>query len=133
MYVRFHSPWAQVRHGIDYGIFRPAYACSRDERVPEILRLAIRHQLDWFEEHLPIPAWRSFCVRSRGQWLQAGICWFVDAAREPIARAYAVAGLLGECGVPVAKVATHCPGQILYRDHMQVVAKPDAATPTLWH
>jgi hypothetical protein len=33
----------------------------------------------------------------------------------------------------VTKVATHRPGQILYRDPLQVVAKPDAATPTVWH
>jgi hypothetical protein len=54
-------------------------------------------------------------------------------AREMIAHAFALQALLSECGVPVIKVATHRPGQILYRDAYQIVAKPEAATPTVWH
>jgi hypothetical protein len=133
MFVRFHTPWAQVRRGVHYGLFGPAYAATRSSRVPEVLRLAVRHELDWFEYHLPVPGRRAFCVKSRKVWRPDGICWFVDDAGEMIARAFALAALVRECGLPVSKVATRRPGQVLYRDAYQIVAKPDRATPTTWH
>lgn len=132
MYVRFHSPWAQ-RRGVHFGLFGPAGALAWDERVPEPLRVAIGHELDWFNAHLPVPRRRAFTVRSRKRWVDVGICWFHDDAREMIARGFALAALLGECGVPVTKVATRRPGTVLYRDAWQIVAKPEPATPTTWH
>jgi hypothetical protein len=104
-----------------------------NSRVGEALRVAIRLELDWFNANLPVPKRRHFLVKSRKQWHAEGICWFVDDAREMIARAFTLSWLLRECGVPMTKVATRRPGQILYRDDYQIVAKPDAATPTLWH
>jgi len=133
MYVRFITPWWQVRRGIHYGLFGPAYECARHPEIPAMLRDAIWAEIDWFNANLPVPAGRSFLVKPRKRWLPDGICWFVDDAREPIARAFALAWLLKECGVQVTKVATHRPGQILYRDAWQIVAKPEAATPTTWH
>jgi hypothetical protein len=147
MYLRFITPWWPLgaargavrnrrRRGVDCGLFGPAYHCARDrEEVPEVLRHALWAQIDWFEAHLPAPspADRAFCVRSKGHWRPDGICWFNHDAREAIARAFALAALLGECGVPARKVATRQPGTILYRDRWQIVAKPAAQTPTRWH
>jgi hypothetical protein len=133
MYVRFHSPWAEVRRGVHFGLFGPAYDCWYDENVPASLRAAIRHELDWFEHHLPVPKRGVFYVKSKKRWYRAGICWFVDDARGMIAHAFVLAALLRECGVPVSKVATHRPGTILYHDPYQIVAKPIEATPTVWH
>ena len=125
-YVRFITPWWRVRRHVDCGPFGPAYEAWRDERVPEVLRVAIGQEIDWFERNLPVPHPRrdAFCVKSRGRWRPDGICWFVAEAREMIAHAFVLASLLGEVGVPVRKVAAECPGQILYRDPWQVVAKP---------
>ena len=133
-YVRFITPWWRVRRDVDCGPFGPAYAASRAEAVPEVLRIAIRHELDWFEQYLPVPSPRrdAFCVKSRGRWRADGICWFVSEAREMIAHAFVLAALLNEAGMPVRKVATHRPGTILYRDPWQIVAKPCPATPTLY-
>jgi hypothetical protein len=50
-----------------------------------------------------------------------------------IGHAFVLASLLDEAGMPVRKVATHRPGTILYRDRWQIVAKPIAVTPTLYH
>ncbi len=72
-------------------------------------------------------------VKSRRRWRADGICWFVDDAREMIARAFALAALIGEAGVPARKVATRRPGTILYRDPWQIVAKPEETTPVTWH
>ncbi len=60
--------------------------------------------------------------RGRGRWRADGICWFVDDAREMIARAFGLAALIGECGVP-----TRHPGTVLYRDPWQIVAEPGEA------
>lgn len=77
-----------------------------------------------------MPKRRAFVVKSKKRWRSVGICWFKDDARE-IAHAFTLAWRIRECGVPVTKVATHRPGQILYRDDFQIVAKPEAATPTV--
>lgn len=125
-YVRFITPWWRVRRHVDCGPFGPAYDAWHDERVPEVLRVAIGQEIDWFERNLPVPKPRrdAFCVKSRRVWRPDGICWFVAEAREMIAHAFVLASLLGEVGVPVRKVAAECPGTILYRDPWQVVAKP---------
>lgn len=133
MYVRFYSPWAEVRRGVHYGLFGPAGDCAHDLGVGEGLREAIWSELDWFADRLPVPKRRAFVVKSKKRWRSVGICWFKDDAREMIAHAFTLAWLLRDCGVPVTKVATHRPGQILYRDDYQIVAKPEAATPTVWH
>ena len=132
MYVRFIVPW-RGRRGVDYGLFWEASARSEDSRVHAALRAAIRGELDWFNANLPVPKRRAFLVKSRGRWLSDGICWFVDDAREMIARAFVLAALLGESGTPCTKVATRNPGQILYRDTWQIVAKPAPDTPVQWH
>ncbi len=133
MYIRFLVPGRPVRAGVDCGLFRPAGAVAYDRRTPEPLARAIEHELDWFNAELPVPRRAAFLVKSRKRWRDEGICWFRDDAREMIARAYALAALLGECGLVVTKRATRRPGQILYRDDWQIVAKPDPATPTRWH
>ena len=124
MYVRFIGPW-RGRRGFRQGMFREAGWVVDDSRVNELLRIAVDQELAWFREHLPVPQRRAFLVKSRGEWLPDGICWFLDDARAMIARAYGLAALLGECGMPVTKVATRTPGQILYRDRYQIVARPE--------
>ena len=49
-----------------------------------------------------------------------------------IARAFVLASLLREVGVPVRKVWSDHVGTVLYRDNWQVVAKPTDATPRAW-
>lgn len=132
-YVRFITPWWRVRRQVDCGPFGPAYSACRSDAVPEVLRIAIRQELDWFEDRLPVPARSAFRVKSRKVWRSDGICWFVDDAREMIGHAFVLASLLEEAGLPVRKVATRRPGTILYRDPWQIVAKPIDATPTLYH
>jgi hypothetical protein len=131
MYVRFIVP-QRGRRGVDLGLFRHAKFNVEDSRVHEALREAIRIELDWFNANLPIPRRCVFLVKSRGRWLSDGVCWFLDDAREMIARSFTLASLLRECGLPAAKVATSRPGQILYRDAWQIVAKPEEGTPIAW-
>jgi hypothetical protein len=132
MYLRFIAPGRPLRAGIWPGLFRPAYELAEDRDTPEGLAVAIRHELDWFEDVVPAPPSTAFGVRSRKRWLAHGICWFRADARDAVSHGHTLAALLGECGLPMARVTTRRPGQILYRDDWQVVAKPEAATPTRW-
>jgi len=132
-YVRFITPWWRVRRQVDCGPFGPAYEAWRDGDVPEVLRVAIGEEIDWFEQNLPVPHWQAFRVKSRRRWRSDGICWFHAEAREMISHAFVLAALLEEIGVPVRKAATHRPGTILYREPFQIVAKPIEAMPTLYH
>jgi hypothetical protein len=131
-YVRFITPWWRVRRQVDCGPFGPAYEALRDRSVPEVLRVALGREIEWFEQNLPVPRRDAFRVKSRKRWRPDGICWFVWEAREMIAHSFVLAALLREIGVPVRKVATHRPGTVLYRDPWQIVAKPIEATPTLF-
>lgn len=132
-YVRFITPqWRVRRCDADCGPFGPAYDALYERGVPESLRIAIAQEIDWFEANLPVPRRDAFRVKSRRRWYSDGICWFVAEAREMIGHAFVLASLLGDLGVPVRKVATHRPGTVFYRDAWQIVAKPIAATPTLF-
>lgn len=128
MYLRFTVP---VEHGgtvtrarVAPGPFRIAsnlYWDGDHESDPRLM--ALRRELDWFNDRLPVP--RRFSVRAKGRWWRDGICWFRDDAREMIAHMEAMVGLIEDCGVPVTRNWTRDPGQLLYRDDWQVVAKPE--------
>lgn len=126
MYLRFMTPGAVTRAGVRPGLFRAAYDL-RDDLWPSPLAHAIAHELDWFGDCLPVPRGaHPFAVRSARVWHRDGVCWFrpQPEAREAIAHAHVLAALLGEGGVPVERITTWRPGTILYRDAIQVVAKP---------
>ena len=124
MYLRFTVPGTVTRARVAPGPFRLASAlcCSRGD-TPDPVLLALRRELDWFNEWLPVP--RRFGVVAKGRKWSDGICWFRDDAREMVGHAYVLAALLAECGVPIERSWTRDPGQILYRDAFQVVAKPE--------
>jgi hypothetical protein len=125
MYLRFTAPGAVTRARVAPGLFGPAHDLwwGRTEDTPVLL--ALRRELDWFNDQLPVP--RRFGVRARGRWWSDGVCWFRDEAREMVAHAHTLAGLIADCGVPIDRIWTRDPGQILYRDRWQVVAKPEQA------
>jgi len=133
MYVRFISPWRAGNARGYFGLFQPAVEIVYDEATPYHFYLPIRELLDWFNDNLPKPAEGSFAVRSRRIRRDVGICWFQSDAKEMIANAHILASILNECDVPIRKVTTHNPGQLLYQDDHQIVAKPIASTPVCWH
>ena len=124
MFLRFTVPGTVTRARVAPGPFRLAYEVCRwgDSDGNPVIE-AIRHELEWFCAWLPAP--RRFGVMARGREWYDGICWFRDEAREMVGHAYVLAALLAECGVPVERSWTRDPGQILYRDRWQVVAKPE--------
>ena len=124
MFLRFTVPGTVTRARVAPGPFRTAYdVCYWSDRHDDPVIAAIRRELDWFGEWLPVP--RRFGVVAKGRHWSDGVCWFRDEAREMVGHAYVLAALLAECGVPVERTWTRDPGQILYRDRWQVVAKPE--------
>jgi hypothetical protein len=132
MYLRFVSPERAGRGRGAYGIFYAAGCAGRDHRNPDIVRGAIRSELDWFNANLPVPKGRHFVIKSKSCWYDEGICWFRAEARDMISHAWVLAALLRDCGVIINHLTTRDPGQILYRDDYQIVAKPGKWTPVAW-
>lgn len=137
MYLRFTSSDAVhlgLRGGkiVHRGIFGPAYRVRRDPTYPLYLRRAVHEDLRWFEEKLPVPPRGQFYVRSKSWWRSQGICWFKSEARDMIQRAFGLRSVLAECDILISELMTDQPGQILYKDAFQIIAKPDAQTPTVW-
>ncbi len=130
MYLRFVAPavpgrWTVTRSRVAPGLFRSGYDIgSGDDECP--VSLAIRREIDWFNAHLPVP--KRFAVKAKGVWHRDGVCWFRDDASEAVRHANVLAVLLGECGIRIDRIWTRNPGQILYSDRWQVVAKPEATT-----
>ena len=128
MYLRFTVPTAHggtvTRARLAPGPFR--LACNlywNGEHDSDPVLLALRRELDWFNDQLPVP--ERFDVKARGRWFSDGVCWFRDDAREMLAHMEALVSLVEECGVPVERNWTRDPGQLLYRDRWQIVAMPD--------
>lgn len=123
MYLRFTAPGAVTRAHVAPGLFGPAFDLWHGRKSETPTLLALRRELDWFNAELPRPS--RFTVKACGRRWSDGVCWFRDHAREMIVHAYALAALIEDCGVPIEPVWTRDPGQILYRDAWQVVAKPE--------
>ena len=124
MYLRFTVPGTVTRARVAPGPFRLANSLFWERAgTPDPVLFALRRELDWFDKWLPVP--RRFGVVAKGRKWSDGVCWFRDDAREMVGHAHVLAALLEECGVPVERSWTRDPGQILYRDAFQVVAKPE--------
>lgn len=133
MYLRFITPavpggYTATRCHVAPGLFGPAYGLWRNHRdTPTPALIGIRREIDWFEDWLPVP--NRFGVKSKGRWYSDGVCWFRDSARDMLGHAYALAALIEEFGVRIDRVRSNDPGQILYRDDYQIVAKPNRFGP----
>lgn len=121
MYLRFIIVAPQARR---FGLFRSEYHPRYDESLPDWLRAPIEDLYEWFGKNLAVP--HRFNGVSRRRRIYAGVCWFRPEAREHIARARELAVLIAEAGRPTAMLKTRHPGQVLYRDAVQIVAKPQA-------
>lgn len=124
MYVRFTVPGTVTRAHVAPGPFRAASHLYWDGDFDnDPVLIALRREIDWFNRHLPVP--RRLSVKARGVWWKDGVCWFRDDAREMLGHMQALVSLIEDCGVPVTRNWTRDPGQLLYRDRWQVVAKPE--------
>ncbi|MEM9310904.1 MAG: hypothetical protein AAGA34_05595 [Pseudomonadota bacterium] len=127
MYARFTAPaaagqWSVTRAHVDPGFFRSGYDVWSGE-ASDPVKIAIRQELDWFNEYLPVPS--RLAVKAKRVWHRDGVCWFREDAAEVLRHAFVLASLIEASGIRIDRTWTRDPGQILYRDKWQVVAKPE--------
>lgn len=105
------------------GLFRAANAAARSaEGVPGWVRAELRCEFVWFNDRLPVPGRLGRRAGRHGPvW---GVCWFQPEAREAINHARDVGWRLGELDYPVRDIRSARPGEIIWRDPMQIVTKP---------
>ncbi|MBO6730320.1 MAG: hypothetical protein JJ910_11420 [Maricaulis sp.] len=122
MYLRFCSfePYQDVP-GACRGFFDIAYEVRNNPATPDWLYEAVRDDIRWFCDTLPAP--KRVDVRSRGRWLPLGFCWFRSQAREHVSRARGLASLVELAGHPIRMIRHADPGEIIYSDEFQIVAK----------
>ncbi len=115
--VRFIASKIDPDSRVEEGIFSAAVRL-RDEG-PRYQREELRSQLDWFNQHLPEPAPLNHPRNKRA------ISWFKCESKDCITRIWSVVHILEENGVRIEKItADHPPGNVIYEDEWQVVAKP---------
>lgn len=123
MFVRFIVLARNPRRAS--GLFRGRPADFVDDNdVPSWLRTAIAAEYAWFNKHLKVP-YHQGASRSS---IAGGICWFRPEARVHKAHARQLAWLIAEAGSPTEMITTRDVGNIIYRDDVQVVAKPTGGT-----
>lgn len=128
MFIRFVTPdLAGAARGAQLGVFRSNLPCA-----PQWLNRAIRDEYRWFNENLRVPSHLGVVTRKSNR-RYAGVCWFRDDARDCVAHAWILTGLLNEAGVPVTRLVTDAPGDIVYRDDQQIVAIPHRERPLSRH
>lgn len=127
MYFRFVTATHDAHARAERGIFGDAYALARDERVNPWVRDALWRELRWFDDHVAVPCRLRRTFRRRGTI--HGICWFRPEADEAIGRARYAGWLMTEAGVPVAEIRTADPGELIWQDAVQVVARPGRHVP----
>lgn len=117
-YVRFQGLELNCGTSSKRGIFQLAYQLKYSPNTAEYDDKELRKNLNWLEMHLNAPS-----ILDRAGHKRA-ICWFKDAAHEPLKRIRSIKFLLEEYGYWVDQITTGKPGYILYEDGWQVAAKP---------
>jgi hypothetical protein len=100
------------------GIFQAALELRDQGRLEGYEEDWLERELSWLRMHLPTPN----CLRDKGN--ARAICWFKNSAQRAIDKVRGIVALLETKDMPVRMVATSDPGQIVYEDKFQVVAKP---------
>ena len=132
MYIRLVLPLYERRYGGEAGFFHQAYdVCRSCEGDEAWLKKELREQLDWFNANLAVPdqLGRSFKRRRNIH----GLRWFQPSARECISRARYVGWLMTEAGSPVREIRVRNPGEVIWRDELQLVAKAPNKLPRAFH
>lgn len=120
--VRFITHLIDADSRVKEGIFVAAYKLRDEGDIPPYQREELRSDLQWFNEHLPLPPPLSHGGNERA------ISWFKSQSKECISRVWSVVHILEENGIPITKITTEDPGYVIYEDEFQVVAWPSGAT-----
>ena len=106
-----------------HGPFR--FDCALDDpSLEEWERAALEEMYAWFNAHLKVPPFSQF--NRKGPFA----CWFRSDAGEPIRRMWDLVALVRELGWPARFVRSNDPGELVYFDEHQIVARRKEVRPT---
>jgi hypothetical protein len=122
VFIRFVIPVYRHDSRAEAGFFYWAYwVRDRNGYAPLWIRQELARELFWFDSNLPVPD--RFTRKFRRRRTIHGICWFRQEAGECVSRARYVGWLMTEAGAPVDEIRIDEPGEVIYRDNYQIVAK----------
>lgn len=117
MYLRFQTKIPDPQSGRPTGILVAAHQLRDSNRISTTDEKCLREYLSYFNEHLKIPA----CLKEPDH--RRAISWFKEGSKM-IDRVWAVKVLLEEYDIFIDLITTRSPGNVIYEDGHQVVAKP---------
>src|SRR5207302_5115420 len=94
-YIRFVAPLIDPDSRVEEGIFMAAYRLRDEGDIPSYQREELRSQLQWFNDHLPVPAPLSESRNRRA------ISWFKCESKDCISRVWSVVHILEENGIVI--------------------------------
>ncbi|MEM6797907.1 MAG: hypothetical protein AAF589_00195 [Planctomycetota bacterium] len=118
MYIRFTTQAVDEESHSLLGVFQSAFALRDSSELAEHEEVELNDALEWLEMHLKSPT----CLREPEN--RRAICWFDPRAQKPMRFIWRVIQVLQEHGVFVEVHKTDDPGNVLYQDGWQFVAKP---------
>lgn len=102
-----HGVFVELRLLRDSGVL-PAYEVEHANEL-----------FDQLAAILPVPPF------GKNDWGRDAISWFKVSAKEVISDCRAIVSILEQFGKPVRTITTSQPGEILYEDEYQVVARSE--------
>ena len=118
MYVRFQGKQQNTTSSSKLGIFQLAFELRDDGDLLRYQEEILLKNIAWLKDHLKSPA----ILRESGDY--RAISWFHHRAKEPIRGIREIKAILEEHGYHIDQITTRDPGEIIYEDEFQEVAKP---------
>ncbi len=113
-FLRFVATQYNANSGQPSGLFSLAYPLLESGRLSPENTAALRREMLWFEENLPVP--RPHYIT----W--SHIFWYKAEAHECVQRMWRLATLLKAHGYLVEVQKCQWPGHIIYEDAYQVIS-----------
>ncbi|MEQ1696909.1 MAG: hypothetical protein ABL901_13820 [Hyphomicrobiaceae bacterium] len=118
MYLRFQGRVPNLGTASQLGIFQLAFELRDRHDAPDYVSDELAWHLTWLKGNLTSPS-----ILDKDEHYRA-ICWFTDAAEEPLAHIWPMKAHLEEFGYCIDLLKTSDPGTVIFRDGWQVIAKP---------
>ena len=129
-FLRFVGTKRHPDSGAETGLFAIAYEIEKHTATRHVDQEAVRAELAWFRQNLPIPD-RFSRTRSKGYYRRktGGICWFKDTATGHLNRMVTLKRIVEQYGVSITVIREDRIGYVVY-DEFQAVAEPFSDTST---
>ncbi len=118
MYIRFQGKRQNKTSASKLGIFQLAYELRDQIDLPTYTHDELQKHLSWFDKHLRSPE-----ILEEDEHHRA-IAWFHPQAKEALDHIWAIKAILEEAGYHIDLVKSDDPGNEIYADGWQMIAKP---------